>query len=126
MKKRDILLIAGILVVAAALFFGVKYFVIDAEKAVTGYVSITVNGREWIRLPLDQPTSYTVHQSNGNENTITIDEGGDVYVSHSNCDNQDCVEQGHITPENVGTRVLMNQIICLPNGVVVTVVYDNK
>lgn len=125
MKKRDVLLIAGILVVAAGLFFGVKYF-IDGEKAVTGYVSITVNSREWVRLPLDTPTSYTVHQSNGAENTITIDEGGDVYVSHANCDNQDCVEQGHITPKNVDVRVLMNQIICLPNNVVVTVVYDKK
>ncbi|MGI6151750.1 MAG: NusG domain II-containing protein [Christensenellales bacterium] len=125
MKKRDVLLIAGILIVAA-LFFGVKYFIIDAEKGVTGYVSITVNSREWMRLPLDEPTSYTVHQSNGAQNTITIDEGGDVYVSYSTCDNQDCVQQGHITPENVNTRVLMNQIICLPNGVVVTVIYDNK
>ena len=123
MKKRDVLLIAGILVVAAALFFGVKYFT-GGSKGVSGYVSITVNSREWMRLPLDEPTSYTVHQSNGAENTITIDKGGGVYVSYSTCDNLDCVQQGHITPDNVDTRVLMNQIICLPNGVVVTVVYD--
>lgn len=123
MKKRDVLLIAGILIVASALFFGVKYFV-GGNRGASGYVSITVNSREWMRLPLDEPTSYTVHQSNGAENTITIDEGGVVYVSQSTCDNQDCVEQGKITPENVDTRVLMNQIICLPNGVVVTVVYD--
>lgn len=126
MKKKDILLIAGILIAAAALFFGVKYFIIDSEKAVTGYVSVTVNSREWVRLPLDEPTSYTVHQASGAENTITIVEGGDVYVSYATCDNQDCVEQGHITPQNVDTRVLMNQIICLPNSVVVTVVYDKK
>jgi len=126
MKKRDILLIAGILIVAAGVFFGIKYFVIDKANAVSGYVSISVNSREWVKLPLDEPTSYTVHQSDGCENTITIDEGGVVYVSYSNCDNQDCVEQGKITPDNVGDRVLMNQIICLPHNLVVTVVYDQK
>ncbi len=124
MKKRDILLIVGILILAAALFFGVKYLAGNGSTAVKGYVSVTVNSREWVRLPLDEPTTYVVHQTNGAENTITIDENGEVYISHASCDNQDCVEQGHVTEDNVETRVLMNQIICLPNNVVVTVMFD--
>ena len=125
MKKRDLIIILVILIVAAALFAGIKLLGGSGSGADAGYVSIAVKGREWVQLPLDEPTKYTVHQSDGKENTITILEGGEVYVSASSCENHDCVKQGEITPENVNDRILANQIICLPNSVVITVYYPN-
>ena len=126
MKKRDVILIVVILVAAAALFFGINLFSGSKTAADAGYVSIAVTGREWVQLPLAPPTEYTVHQTDGKENTIKILEGGTVYVSESSCDNHDCVKQGEISRENVDDRILGNQIICLPNSVVITVYYGGN
>ena len=124
MKKRDIIIIVVLLVVAAGVYLGVTLLG-GQNNAVTGYVSVTVNNREWVRLPLDEPTDYVVHQTDGDENTVTIEEGGVVYVSHSNCSNQDCVSQGKVTPDDPGV-LMTNQIICLPHNVIIEVVYDSQ
>ena len=42
---------------------------------------------------------------------------GKVYMADSTCENQDCVEQGTMTGENVDTRPMRNWIVCLPNGI---------
>jgi len=121
MKKRDIIIVVVLLVVALGVYLAVT--LLGGNNANTGYVSVIVNNREWVKLPVEEPTTYTVHQSNGNENTITIDEGGVVYVSESNCSNQDCVNQGQVTPDDPGV-LMANQIICLPNNVIIEVHYD--
>lgn len=123
MKKRDLIIIGVVLVVAVALFVGIKLLGGGNAEGDAGYVSIAVKGREWVQLPIDEPTEYIVHQTDGKENTVKILEDGTVYVSASSCDNHDCVKQGQITHENVEERILANQIICLPNSVVITVYY---
>ena len=40
-----------------------------------------------------------------------------VFMAHSTCDNQDCVQQGVVSLENKSERVLLNLIVCLPNQV---------
>lgn len=74
----------------------------------------------WLPLPETGEYSYPLKQTTEDgkelENTIHLTENG-VYMEHSNCDNQDCVEQGMVTIENRSRRILANMIICLPNQV---------
>ncbi len=58
----------------------------------------------------------TIDQGDGKINEITITPHG-AHMSHSTCENQDCVQQGEATLENFDTRVLMGWVICLPNQV---------
>ena len=124
MKKRDIIIVVVLLVVALGVYLAVT--LLGGNNANTGYVSVIVNNREWVKLPVEEPTTYTVHQSNGNENTITIDEGGVVYVSESNCSNQDCVNQGTVSTDTLEFRPLGGQIICLPHKLVVELIPDGQ
>ena len=43
-------------------------------------------------------------------------------MKESNCTNQDCVHQGDVTLQNIASRPLANQIICLPHKVVLELV----
>jgi hypothetical protein len=43
-------------------------------------------------------------------------------MGESSCPNQDCVHQGAVTVDNADARPLLNQIICLPNRVVLEMV----
>ena len=72
MKKRDIIIIVAVLVVAFAAFMAVNLFQFKDGK---------------------------------------------VYMADSTCENQDCVDQGTMTEENVDTRPMRNWIVCLPNGI---------
>ena len=38
-------------------------------------------------------------------------------MADADCPGRDCVEQGEVTLENRGERILGNMIICLPNQV---------
>ena len=89
---------------------------LQAEK-VRGYVRITVGGRQWGDvIPMDREKIITIKQSDEMINQIYISPER-VYMMHSTCENQDCVGEGEITPENYKTRILSTFIICLPNTV---------
>ena len=89
---------------------------LQAEK-VRGYVRITVGGRQWGDvIPMDREKIITIKQSDEMINQIYISPER-VYMMHSTCENQDCVGEGEITPENYKTRILSTFIICLPNSV---------
>ena len=47
--------------------------------------------------------------------------GAAVYMDHANCDNQDCVNMGEVTLDNLELRVMGGFIICLPHKVSVEV-----
>ena len=36
-------------------------------------------------------------------------------MESSNCDNQNCVQEGTVTLENMNQRVLFNMVLCLPH-----------
>ena len=48
------------------------------------------------------------------ENVIHVSPDG-VWMESSNCENQDCVQEGTVTLENRRDRILGNWIICLPH-----------
>lgn len=83
-------------------------------------VIITLDGQALIELPFDTPRAVTVRQAGVGENTVTLT-GEAVYMSHADCENQDCVNMGEVTPQNMELRVLGGFIVCLPHRLSVEV-----
>lgn len=116
--KKIFCAICALLIICAAAFAEAP------ELNSKGYVLVsTASESKWFPLPDEElgEYSFTVKQQlNGEEiqNTITIFTDG-VYVSESNCENQDCIEEGTVTLENMKERVLGNMIVCLPHSLTV-------
>ncbi len=80
-------------------------------------VRITVGGTIVNEIPLSSnslPKTITVNGKDGGENTVVVEEGR-VSISHADCPDQICVQQGWITD---GTL----PIVCLPHEVIVEIV----
>ncbi len=105
MKKRDIILIAAILLVAAALFL-----VLEMTKEEGARVVVKVDGKEVAEYSLTKNGTYEL---NGGTNILRI-EDGKAFLSEADCPDHLCVKQGkiHRTGET---------ITCLPNKLTVTV-----
>ena len=111
-KKQRIrsIVIFIILVVVGLLAYGMLH------SADTGsYAVITVDGKEYQRLPLNINTEQKIQTNNG-YNTICV-EGGQVYVKEADCANQVCVKTGEISARG-------EVIACLPHKLTVTVEAD--
>ena len=113
-----LILAAVVLVVGAAAFY---YGFLSQPQASTREVRIYRNGALYATAYLGHNKDITVHGENGEENVIALTEEG-VYMKYSTCQNQLCVHQGIVTPENFSTRFYRNEIICLPNRVTVELV----
>ena len=87
------------------------------EIPVSAYLVVSVQGMLYEPLPLAGEGSFTIKQDENTTNTIHVTPDS-VWMEHSTCDNQDCVDQGTVSLENMNSRVLSNMIICLPNEVV--------
>ena len=104
-------LIAAVALCAAALLF------FRGKPAAAGdTVVVTVDGREYARVPVGQRQLITVRQDNGAENVVEITARGAVMRS-STCENQLCVHMGEVTLDNWEYRPNGAFIICLPNRV---------
>ena len=107
MKKNDIILLSAVIVVGIVLF--ALFSVLSANKGNT--VVVTVDGKEYSRLPLDKDTKIIIQGVNGT-NTLVI-ENKKVYISHATCPDLICVKSG-VANE-------LKSIVCLPNKVVVSI-----
>lgn len=73
-------------------------------------------------LPLPEEGEYSYHleqvlpDGTPAENVIHLSSDG-VWMEESTCENHDCIDQGHVTLDNIKDRILGNMIICLPNQV---------
>lgn len=141
MKKKDLILILGIVCLALALL-GVGLFIRAGERRVAGetaaqpahsgealaavrsyfeeypaesYLLVKTAEGTAMPIPLNADNAFTVRQSDGSENVVHIGKNS-FYMEASNCENQNCVEQGEVTLENRDTRALMNLVICLPHN----------
>jgi len=83
-------------------------------------VYITCDGRPLLDLPFGEAHSVQVIQADGAENTVAIT-GDAVYMDHADCENQDCVQMGAVTRDNLELRVMGGFIICLPHKISVEV-----
>lgn len=116
MRKRHLWLILAALVIAAA---GIALMLTRRPPSTPvdeTSVIITVDGREYVRVPLSRPQTVTIRQTNGAENVVEVTERGALMRS-STCDNQLCVHMGEVTVDNWEWRVNGAFIICLPNRV---------
>ena len=105
MKKRDIILIASILIVAIA-----SFLFIELGKEEGARVVVAVDGKEIATYSLSSNGTY---QLNGGTNILCI-ENGKAYLTDANCPDKLCVHQGKISKTN-------EVITCLPNKLTVTV-----
>ena len=88
----------------------------DGQEA-RAYLLMTVGGTTYAPLALTAEGDFTIRQeATGAENVVHVTPDS-IAMKSANCDNQDCVEQGEVTLENKGERILGNMIICLPNQV---------
>ena len=105
MKKRDIILIASVLIVAAALFL-----VLELTKEAGARVIVKIDGQEVAEYSLEENGT---HPLNGGTNILVI-ENGKAYLSDATCPDKLCVHQGKISMTG-------ETITCLPNKLTVTV-----
>lgn len=71
-------------------------------------------------LPFGEAHTVEVLLPEGAHNTVEITENA-VYMKEADCENQDCVEMGEVTEENLDWRILGGFIVCLPHGITVEV-----
>jgi len=107
MKKKDIMLIAGALVLALALYL-LSQLSLGADASV---VVVTVDGKETLRRPLVMEGSYEIRQEDGSLNVLTIQDGA-VFMAEANCRDGLCIRQGKMKN---GAKT----IVCLPHKVVI-------
>jgi len=122
MRKKDWLIIGGVLLLAALAFF-VSRVVMPAPSGAT--VTIYLHGEVYASVSADDYQTITIDQGDGRVNVVVIDESG-VRMEHSTCKNQICVKHGTIDPYDTDGLELDNWIICMPNGVAVEVTGGEK
>lgn len=88
---------------------------------VNAYLVVSVRGALYEPLPLAGEGSFVIKQDENTTNTVHVTPDS-VWMEHSTCDNQDCVDQGTVSLDNMESRVLSNMIICLPNEVILELV----
>lgn len=118
MKKRDVMIILVVLLVALVPMAISKFSNSIPEDA--DYVVIYLGSEEYKRIPLSEPQIVVIDQD-GLHNEVKITSNG-VVMHDANCDNQDCIQQGEVTLENIEYRAMEGWIVCLPNRVSVELV----
>ncbi len=108
-KTADLVLVGGLLVVAAVLFL-----LLSRWSAGGHAVEVQVDGKTVVTLPLDTDTTYTIDGAGGGHNILVIADGR-ATVTEATCPDGVCVRHRGI--DRAG-----QSIICLPNKVVVKVV----
>jgi hypothetical protein len=113
LKKLDVILIIIYLAISIT---GAVYFTVEGLTVHTGAkeVVISVNNAEYDRvaLPVDTKREIVIETDFGH-NTLVI-EGDQVYMEHSDCNDQICVHQGEISAPK-------EMIVCLPNRLVIEI-----
>ena len=116
MEKKN-WIILGVLVLVALVLLALSPRLM-ATQAQQDMVIISVEGKEYARIPLSSPQTVTIDQGDGRINVVEISDHGAVMAS-STCKNQQCVHMGEVTVDNWETRANQAFIICLPNRVTV-------
>ena len=107
--KRDMILAAAILLIAAAVF-GFNYV---SHRTPAATAQISVDGKVVEILDLSKDTELTVTGPGGGTNHLIVKDG-EIWCSEASCPDKVCVHQGkkHLSSDT---------IVCLPNKIVVTI-----
>lgn len=113
MKKKDIILIISIMIIAMGTILVNK--MLNSGKS--DMVEIYVNNKLYKELPIDENKKIEIN-SGKNKNIVYIHDNG-VEISHANCQDKVCVKTGFI--KNPG-----ESIVCLPHRVNIEIVSQDK
>ncbi len=119
MKRRDTIILAIVLIASLALFLLRPRSIQNGDDG--AYLKITIAGQTEQVVALNEERDIRVEQENGDYNIVHIYPGG-FRVIEANCYNQDCIHQGDVTEDNLASRLLMNEVICLPHKLVLSLV----
>ena len=114
MKKRDWIVILGMLLLAGGLYLFNR---LSAGKAGSAF-SVTVDGKQVLKASLGLDVVYPVKQVDGAVNLIEVKDGA-VSMREANCRDGLCIRQGK-------TRSPAKNIVCLPHKLVVSVLSDGE
>lgn len=106
MKKTDLILLFCVLALAATMF-AVFFFALSGSGEVA---VVTVDGKEYARLPLDTDTELLITTEHGTN--LLVVENGKVYMKEADCPDGTCVKTGAADE--------LKSIVCLPHRVTVT------
>lgn len=109
--KNDIALIAVIIALAAASYFGVKIYQQITTKEPVAVV--TVGDAEYGRFPLDEDITEKIELPDGSYNILVIKDGR-ADVTEASCPDGICVNHRAVSRQG-------ETIVCLPNKVVVEI-----
>lgn len=123
-KKRDLVIVAIVLLIAVAGMLAVK-FLSPAPDPAAPTARIYVGSYVYKEVPLDEDQVIEIDQGNDIVNHVEVRDGA-IFMADSTCPDQQCVDQGEITAENYDTRVLRNWIVCLPHQVTVELMLEDE
>ncbi len=110
LKKGDKIVLLCVAIAVVLLL--VSSFLLPKPKN-GGVVEITVNGDLYGTYSLQEDRTLEIQGENGEQNTVVF-ENGRVYMQSASCPDHLCVEQGQIFRRG-------QSVVCLPNGLVITV-----
>ncbi len=84
------------------------------ENPAESYLLVRSRQSAYSPIPLNEENAFKITQADGSENTVHIGKNS-FYMESSNCDNQNCVDEGEVTLENMNSRILFNMVLCLPH-----------
>lgn len=113
MRKKDLILLGGILLLAAALFLCLGM----GRKKEGSIVKITIKGVVYGTYSLDEDREIKVKGSQGT-NVVCIKDGK-VFMKEADCPDQYCVDHNAISNKT-------DTIVCLPHRLVVEVSDDGQ
>ena len=123
MKKRDLLLILAVVLIAGALLLVMTMS--NRGKEAAGQMKVYVDGKLYDTVTIINGRNYEVKQQDGSVNVIRMTESG-FYMLSSTCHNQQCIEQGEANADNWNKRSLGTHVLCLPNRVDVELVLTDE
>ena len=112
MKKNDLILIGGILIIAFAILIGM-HLMQKKDTSENAMVVITVDGEEINRLPLNVDDSLTITVE-GQETNQLIIKDGKASITDATCPDKICVKHRAIKYDG-------ESIVCLPHKLVVSI-----
>ena len=115
-RKGDMVLIVVILALAAAAYFGIKFYQRMSTKEPVAVV--TVDGDEYGRFPLDQDVKEKIELPDGAYNILMVKDGA-ADITDASCPDGICVNHRAISRQS-------ETIVCLPNKVVVEIQNGEK
>jgi hypothetical protein len=113
MKKNDLFLIGGLLLISLVLGIGLSFYKKNATEEAPAAV-VTIDGIEYGTYPLDEDRVERIDIGDGEYNILEIKDG-QAFMSEASCPDQICVLHSHI-------RYTGESIVCLPHKVLVEII----